>query len=157
MPDATRKRIAELLRQQDVPLAREAARLFLQHGELGAPAARGVRAEADEAQAIVGDSFQRLTSVVALSLQVEEPRLLSEELQWLAETLGARFQADSRPQPDLLSRSFIGACSTSLSNEECDVLAEWFSHARSGVADIEPLLTDPRNRSRSESSTAPDN
>lgn len=157
MPDATRKRIAELLRQQNVPLARDAARLFLQHAELGAPAPRGVGAESDEAQAIVGDSFQRLASVVALSLQVDEPRLLSEELQWLAETLGARFRADSLSQPDLLSRSFIGACSTSLSKEECDVLADWFSHARSGMADIEPLLIDPRNRSHSESNTAPDN
>ncbi|MDQ5826315.1 MAG: hypothetical protein M3441_19145 [Chloroflexota bacterium] len=157
MPEAVRKRIAELLRREDVPLAREAARLFLQHAELGAPASGGARNASDEAQAILSDSFQRLASVVALSLQVDEPRLVSEELQWLTATLGGRFGADPVPRVDLLSRSFTGACIGSLSPEECNLLEQWFSHARSGMADLEPLLTEPRSHSHIESSTAQDN
>ncbi len=157
MPDAVRKRIAELLRREDVPLAREAARLFLERVDLGNTVSGGVRNESDEAHAILSDSFQRLASVVALSLQVDEPRLLSEELQWLAGTLEGRFPADTVPQVDLLSRSFTGACTRSLSHEECSLLEQWFSHARSDMADIEPLLTEPRSRSHIESSTAQDN
>ncbi|HEX8599955.1 MAG TPA: hypothetical protein VF952_15755 [Chloroflexia bacterium] len=157
MPGATRKRIAELLRREDVPLAREAARLYLQQADLGAPVSGGAVNEPDEAQAILVDSFRRLATVVALSLQVEEPRLLSEELQWLAGTLAGRFSRDSVPQVDLLSQSFTGACTNSLSHEEWSLLEQWFSHARSGMADIEPLLTEPGSRSHIESSTAQDN
>ncbi|MDQ3706071.1 MAG: hypothetical protein M3437_12745 [Chloroflexota bacterium] len=157
MPEAVRKHIAELLRREDVPLAREAARLFLQRADLGTPAAGGVRTESDEVQAILSDSFQRLASVVALSLQVDEPRLLSEELQWLAGSLAGRFPADSVPPVDLLSRSFTGACTRSLSYEECNLLEQWFSQARSAMVDVEPLLTEPRSRSQLESSTAEDN
>lgn len=157
MPDAVRKRIAELLRREDLPLAREAARLFLQREDLGAPVSGGDRNESDEAQAVLSDSFQRMASVVALSIQVDEPRLLSEELQWLARTLSGRFLADSVSQVDLLSLSFTGACTRSLSHEECNLIEQWFLHARSGMADLEPLLTEPRSRSHIESSTAQDN
>ncbi len=175
MPEAGGKRIWELLRRDETVIAREAARLFIQQVRSGSEGWRGgppvpggsssastasvpAVGSADEAEAIVADSFQRLTSVVALSLQVEEPRLVSEELQWLERSVGAHFA--NAPRADylgLLQGSFSAACRTSLSDEHCRALEELLAQARSGLADVEPLLGEPRTRSNLEGNPPQDN
>ncbi len=95
--------------------------------------------------------------VVALSLQVDEPCLVSEELQWLEWNAGARFDdITAAPCSELLAGSFCEACRNSLRQEDYDLLREVFARARAGLADLEPLLTEPRTRSHLEDSTAHD-
>ncbi|MEA2575757.1 MAG: hypothetical protein QOH93_3055 [Chloroflexia bacterium] len=156
MPDAARKRISDFLRREATPLAREAARLFLQQVDLGtrvSPAGD----KADEAQAILEDSFKRLAGVVALGIQVDEPGLVSEELQWLERATGAQVANNVEPPLlDLLVCSFEAACSRPLSAEDRDLLGQLLSQARSGLTDLEPLLTDPGTRPHIGNSTAQD-
>lgn len=155
MPDADRKQISDLLRRNEARIAREAARLFARRAQ---PGHDSYGATSDEAEAILADGFQRLAGVVALSLQVDEPRLVSEELQWLEWNVGARFDTvPAAPHLDLLADCFSEACRNSLTTEDCDLLREVFAQARAGLADIEPLLTEPRTRPHLEGSTAQDN
>ncbi len=158
MPDAARKRISDLLRRDDALIAREAARLFARHIHLLGESSPGAESRRDEAGAILADSFQRLCGVVALSLRVEEPLLVSEELQWLERSVGAQFETPPGTSPiDLLIDSFSGACHKLLSGDDCVMLDEVLVQARSGLAEIEPLLTEPRTRPHFEGITAQDN
>jgi hypothetical protein len=166
MPDARGKKIGGLLRREAVAVARDAARLFVHQlhvdaQSLAAPAEGGPAATSlvvvdgspDEAEAILADGFQKLTGVVALSLQVGEPRLVSEELQWLDMSIGARFEAVyGASDLDRLIDAYSGACRQYLSDDDSDILTDWLAQARSGLAETEPLLTEPGTRSHLEGS-----
>ncbi len=157
MSDAAGKRICELLRRDDVLLAREAARQFL--GNVGPASQAPLQGTSpnDEAEAILVDSFKQLVGVVALGLQVDEPRLVSEELQWLGTTVGTRFHREEvQGNVDLLIAALTGACRMSLSSEDYEVLEALLARARDGLSDVEPLLIDPRTQFRIENSTAQD-
>jgi hypothetical protein len=87
------------------------------------------------------EDFRRLVGVVALGLQVDEPRLVSEELQWLGKAGRTRFEGlPGTTYIDWLIIACVGACRQSLNNEDCDILDRIFAQARSGLAEIEPLL-----------------
>jgi hypothetical protein len=132
--------------------------LYLQQAKLDVPGEAGATGRTDEAAAILADNFERLAGVVALGLQVEEPRLVSEELQWLERAAGARLRNDSSvTYVEMLTGAFAGGCRKTLSDEDCDVIDALMAQARSGMANLEPLLTDPRTSSHIESSTAHDN
>ena len=151
MPDADPKRICDVLRRDDVLIAREAARLFVKQMHSSIPSSSGggdgtalaarLEGQADEAEATLVESFRRLVGVVALGLQVDEPGLVSEELQWLGKTGQVRFESlPGTTYIDLLIGACVEACRQSLSNEDCDLLDQLFAQARSGLAEIEPLL-----------------
>jgi hypothetical protein len=87
------------------------------------------------------EGFRRLVGVVALGLQVDEPRLVSEELQWLGKAGRVRFEGPpGTAYIDLLIGACVGACRQWLNAEDCDILDRLFAQARSGLAGIEPLL-----------------
>jgi hypothetical protein len=151
MPDADRKRISDVLRRCDMLIAREAARLLAQQTQVDMPSSLGGgdgTAPADrlvwkpgEDEAILVADFRRLLGVVALGLQVDEPRLVSEELQWLGKAGRARFEGlPGTTYIDWLIGACVGACRQWLKDADCDVLAQLFAQARSGLAEIEPLL-----------------
>lgn len=158
MPEAPRKRIGDQLRREAPAIARDAASLFLRQLQLdvqtsaaqveGAPAATSLvlaEGRSDEAEAILADSFERLTSVMALSLLVDEPRLVSEELQWLDRTVGTRFEGvPGTSGPDRLIDSLSGACRRLISSEDSDIIDVWLAQARSGLNETEPILTEAR-------------
>jgi hypothetical protein len=170
MPEAARKRIADQLRRGALAVARDAARLFLQQLQLdaqtsaaaveGAPAATSLvlgQGRSDEAEAILADGFERLVGVVALSLLVDEPRLVSEELQWLDSSVGTRFEGvPGATDLDRLVASFAGACRLFLGSDDGDILDDWLAQARSGLNETEPLLTEASANSQFESSPPQD-
>jgi hypothetical protein len=151
MPDADRKRICDVLRRDEALVAREAARLLVQRmktdvsslsgrGDGTVPAVR-LEGQAGEAEAMLVEDFRRLVGVVAFGLQVDEPRLVSEELQWLGKAGRARFEGlPGTTYIDLLIGACVAACPQGLDDEDCDVLDQLFAQARSGLAEIEPLL-----------------
>lgn len=158
MADADRKRICDVLRRDAEPIAREAAQLFVRQMPRDTPFSSEVEDKPNEAEAMLTASFLRLTGVAAFSMQVDEPRLLSEELQGLGNLLRADFHTTSgAPYADLLIESFAGACRTSLSDGDCDLVRELFVQAHSGLDSVEPLLTESRTRSQLEGSTRREN
>lgn len=158
MPEAPRKRIGDQLRREAPAIARDAASLFLQQlhldaqtsasGVEGGPAATSLvlaEGRSDEAEAILADSFERLTGVMALSLLVDEPRLVSEELLWLDRTVGTRFEGvPGTSGPDRLIDSLSGACRRLIGSDDSDIIDDWLAQARSGLNETEPILTEAR-------------
>jgi hypothetical protein len=158
MPEAALKKIGDLLRREAPAIARDAASLFLQQLHLdaqtsaaaveGAPAATSLvpaEGKSDEAEAILADSFERLTGVMALSLLVDEPRLLTEELQWLDRSVSTRFEGvPGATGLERLIDSLSGACRQVLGSDDSDILADWLAQAHAGLNETEPLLTEAR-------------
>lgn len=166
MPDAATKRICDILRRDSVLVARDAAGLFAQRvrfaNQLGQDTAgrsdNRVGDGPDEAEAIVNDGMLRLAGVVALGLQVEEPRLVAEELQWLELTICRRQgKVSAASYADILSESFLGACRKSLNLDDFALVDGLFAEAREALATLEPLLTDSATSPHFEGTRTQDN
>lgn len=163
MTDAATRRICDSLRRESADIAREAIRLFVQQAiipgaeESSAAAgetqvlAAGARDEPrsphalDEAEAIVYEGMVRLGGVVALGLQVDEPRLVAEELQWLELTICSQLgQVSKVSNVELIGEAFLASCGKVLGPGGCGVVAGIFVEARKHLPTLEPLLTNSR-------------
>ncbi len=87
------------------------------HGKVSGPTSL------DEAVRMMQDGYRRLGSVVALSLMVDEPGLIADDLQWLKRMFGARNMEPGGPVwMETLLDSYVRACESVLSDGEVETV-----------------------------------
>lgn len=135
MDETGRVKIATTLQKQsDVVALRSSQLLFARWGEntqMGSTAAtrpvsipqNGAKGaeDRDELSGMMRDGFRRLGGVIALSVMVDEPGLIVDDMQWLKRLFGAR--RFTPPDPgwiSLLLASYVEATGTVLAPEEVE-------------------------------------
>ncbi|MEO8288334.1 MAG: hypothetical protein ABI670_18070 [Chloroflexota bacterium] len=87
-------------------------------------------ATSDEALSMMRNGFTYLGGVVGMSVLVDEPGLIIEDMQWLKRMFGARQMVPETHDWDgLLLRTYAGACRSCLAPEEMDLLQDIIERA----------------------------
>jgi hypothetical protein len=145
MNDTARRKITETL-QRDLDRIADlaAARLLSQLGNSGLPdswapsisgdasSSRGQVASQgspDEGLHIIKEGFARFGGVLSLSVLVDEPGLVADNLDWLDRMMGARSMQLGAPMAALLTTSYIDACSTFLEPADIEILDDQIARA----------------------------
>src|SRR4051794_10488922 len=134
MNDTGRRRTTETLQRELDHIAEAAtARLLSQMGSSGFPGtglpsksgdSSGAHGKAERSESpneafhMVREGFVRLGGVLSLSVLVDEPGLLADDLDWLARMMGARSMRLGAPMLALLMSSFIDACSNFMAPDD---------------------------------------
>src|SRR5437016_4491725 len=126
MNDADRRRIAEALQRENDSVARAAASEA--NARFTSPLGHGsLRSQLPD---LLREGFAHLGGALSLSVLVDEPGLLADDLDWLVRMLLARGMNLDPPMIDLLLQSYLDACSTILEAEEIEALRDLIDRAK---------------------------
>lgn len=156
MTDQERAEVCKLIQREADKLASHASRTLEQMwlaNLTGRPAAETVpesaasrpdlpgkpdtAPKADELTAMLRDGFVRLGSVIALSVLVNEPGLITEDLLWLSRMFSARNISVGGDWTADLLRTYAAACADVLPAASCEPIRETIEAAlarRTGTA-----------------------
>jgi hypothetical protein len=145
MKDTARRKITETL-QRDLDRIADvaAARLMSQLGDSGLRDSWGLsnsgdvsgsrgqvvsKGSPDEGLYIIKEGFARFGGVLSLSVLVDEPGLIADDLDWLVRMMGAMSMQLGAPTVALLTTSYIDACSNFMESGDVDILNDQIARA----------------------------
>jgi hypothetical protein len=149
MIDPVRQTIAGTLKREADFVAEHAARDLIQRWSeglasrkpgAGEPGAAGLQggtegpSNADELMRMMQAGYQKLGGVVALSVLVDEPGLIVDDMRWLDRMFGERnmHPAVSSWQ-DLLLEAYVQACGAVLNDEESRLVRDVVDRAANAL------------------------
>lgn len=148
MPEVDLQRVAAVLRREEAVIARSATQLLYSQSalseegaEAGSSAVRLGMNEVgagggDETEEMASEGFRRLGRVVALSLLVDEPRLISDDIGWLVRLTGSSSLPESDPSWfKRLLTAYLQACEPFLHGDEWHALMEVVEKSLAGAPD----------------------